>query len=137
KFSRVYVIRMLVQQKPEIRGRSVSCSESQEHVRVVRPETSEFSIGNPLDHQHFEVRSHHPIDANRPRDSVKLVQIQAAASSCLDERFEDDIHAHLITESEAVGYGSGHTRHLDSLALDAMLLDSKIEQRRRNPCEPQ
>jgi hypothetical protein len=90
-----------------------------------------------LDHEHFEVRPHHLIDTKRLCDSVKLVQIQPAASSCLDERFQDDIHSHLVTESEAIDDGTGHTSHLDSLPLDAMLLDSKSEQRSRNPCYPQ
>ena len=30
---------------------------------------------------------------------MELVQIQSAASSCLDERFKDDIHSHLVAAS--------------------------------------
>jgi len=90
-----------------------------------------------LNDQHFEVRPHHPSNSKHLRDAVKLVQIQTAASSCLDERFEDDIHSYFVAESEAVDHGAGHARHLDLLALDAMLLDAKVEQRGRNPCQPQ
>jgi hypothetical protein len=69
----VYVLRMLVQQESQIGRRLVSRSNSQEHVGTVRSGGSQFSIGDPLDHQHLEVRSHHPIDPKRLRDSVKLV----------------------------------------------------------------
>ena len=83
-----------------------------------------------LDHEHFEVRSHHPINVKHPRYSVELFQIETAASSRLDERFQDDVHSYLVPESKAVGHSADHIRHLDSLALDSMLFDSKIEQRR-------
>jgi hypothetical protein len=104
-------------------------TRTEQITRVPRSAQDVFSPSDS-DHEHFEVRSHHPIDMKRLRDSVKLVQIQSAASSRLDERFEDDIHSNLVAESEAVGYGSGHGRNCDSLALDAMLLDSKVEERR-------
>jgi len=90
---------------------------------VLRSAQDVFCTPNDSDHEHFEVRPHHPIDTKRLRDSVKLVQIQSAASSCLDERFEDGIHSNLVAESKAVGYGSGHARHCDSLALNALLLE--------------
>lgn len=89
-----------------------------------------------LDDEHFEVRSHHPINAKRLRDSVKLVQIQAAASSCLDERFEDDIHSHLIAESEAVDHGADDVVNPHDAAFDVMLFDSEIEECRGNSCNP-
>jgi hypothetical protein len=80
-----------------------SVTRTEQITRVLRSAQSVFCTPNDSGHEHFEVRLHHPIDTTHLCDSVKLVQIQSAASSCLDERFDDDIDSNLVAESEAVG----------------------------------
>ena len=88
------------------------------------------------DHEHLKVWPHHSVHAKRLRDPVKLIQVQASAPSCLDQCFEDDIHADFVPESEAVGYRASDAVDPDTLAFDAMLLDAKFEQRRRDSRDP-
>jgi hypothetical protein len=84
-------------------------------------------------HEHLQAWPHHAVQAKGLRDSVKLVQVEASTPSSLNESLEDDVHADLVAEPGAVDHGAQDAVLANRPPLDAMLLDSDIEQWPRNP----
>jgi hypothetical protein len=84
-------------------------------------------------YQHLKVWPHQAVDAKGLRDSMKLVQIKASASSSLNESLEDNVRADLAPKPEAFSDGAGNAVDPHALAFDAMILDSDVKQWCRNP----
>jgi hypothetical protein len=75
---------------------------------------------------------HHPLDAEAFRDSVELVEVEAFAAPALCECLESHVQADCVPEPKAIHDRAGETIDANDLTLDAVLFDSKVEQRWRD-----
>src|SRR5262245_60890365 len=80
-----------------------------------------FSIGYPSDHQHLEVRAHHPINAKRPRQSIDFGQVETSGPPCFAESFQRNVQTDLVPKSKAVDHSANDAINPDPTAFDAML----------------
>ena len=75
----------------------------------------------------FEVGLHHPLYAKLLRNSIEFIELEAFAAPRLRQRFEGYVEADFVPEPKAVSNGASEAVDTNRLALDAMLLDAKIE----------
>src|SRR4249920_2189831 len=75
----------------------------------------------------FEVGLHHTLHAKLLGDSVQFIQFEAFAAPRFRQCFEGDIEADLVSKTKAVSNSASEAVDANSLALEAMLLDAKIE----------
>ena len=79
----------------------------------------------------FEVGLHHALHTKSRRDSMQFIELQAFAAPRLRQRFERYVETNLVPESKAVRNRAGDAVDANGLPLDAMLLEAKVEHRRR------
>jgi len=69
-------------------------------------------------------------------DSIEFVEVEALSAPRLRERLQCHVQADGVPETKAVCDRASDTVDFHSLALDAMDLDAKIEQRRGDVNDP-
>ena len=95
------------------------------------------SWGHPASQDdRFEIGLHDTLDAELLGDPVQLVHLETLAAPRFGKRLEGDVKADRVPEPEAVRDRAGDTVDFHALALDAMHLDAKIEQRGRDVDDP-
>jgi hypothetical protein len=87
--------------------------------------------------EHFEVWPHDSIEPKRLRDLIEFVQVEASAPPRFDEGFQRNVQADFVSKSKAIDNRSGDAVDPHHAAFDAMLFDSEIEERWRDPCHAQ
>lgn len=88
-------------------------------------------------HHRLKIGPHDAIDAEALGDAVELVQVELALRQASPEGFQGDVQADRIAEPETVRDCAREAVDAHQVALEAMLLDSFTEHRRRYSHRPQ